>query len=281
MSDNNQIPAVDCPIDYLVGEASGKILNEYGRFPCKIMCGVYAYLLRGSAKATIDITDYHFHAGDFLLLQPGSFFLIQEFTEDAQIYYMIFSNSFLEKNAYSTPSTMTQLNYFRPVLHFEESHGEVIKGAYELVMKAQNTRPSMLTKQNVGLLYSLFKSTYIEYVKKHFEAPTLPQDRRTEILQEYSSLVIKHYHEWHHVSDYAEAMRLTLPHLCSTIKAVSGKPASELIVDAIITDAKAQLKISNQQVKEIALSLGFDNVAFFNRFFKTHVGLTPKAYRNS
>ncbi|MBQ3633290.1 MAG: AraC family transcriptional regulator, partial [Paludibacteraceae bacterium] len=39
-------------------------------------------------------------------------------------------------------------------------------------------------------------------------------------------------------------------------------------------------KITNLQIKEIALSLGFDNVAFFNRFFKSHVGLTPKAYRN-
>ena len=49
---------------------------------------------------------------------------------------------------------------------------------------------------------------------------------------------------------------------------------------AQVTDAKSQLKITNQQIKEIALNLGFDNVAFFNRFFKAHVGVTPKAYRN-
>ena len=40
-------------------------------------------------------------------------------------------------------------------------------------------------------------------------------------------------------------------------------------------------KITNLQVKEIALSLGFDNVAFFNRFFKARVGVTPKAFRNA
>ena len=48
-----------------------------------------------------------------------------------------------------------------------------------------------------------------------------------------------------------------------------------------MTDAKAQLKITNLQVKEIAMSLGFENLAFFNRFFKTHTGMTPKSYRNS
>ena len=41
----------------------------------------------------------------------------------------------------------------------------------------------------------------------------------------------------------------------------------DIIIEAILTDAKSQLKITNMQIKEIALSLGFDNVAFFNRFF--------------
>ena len=106
-------------------------------------------------------------------------------------------------------------------------------------------------------------------------------NRKTEIYQDYCQLVLKHYHEWHHVSQYADAMRLTLPHLCSTIKAVGERTAGDIIIEALITDAKSQLKITNLQIKEIALSLGFDNVAFFNRFFKAHVGQTPKAYRNA
>jgi YesN/AraC family two-component response regulator len=105
-------------------------------------------------------------------------------------------------------------------------------------------------------------------------------DRKSEIFQEYSDLVMKHYQEWHHVSEYAEAMHITVPHLCSTIKQASHRTAGDLIVEAIITDAKAQLKLSIAPIKEIGLSLGFENVAFFNRFFKTHTGVTPKNYRN-
>jgi AraC-like DNA-binding protein len=76
-------------------------------------------------------------------------------------------------------------------------------------------------------------------------------------------------------------MRLTLPHLCSTIRSASERTAGDIIIDAILTDAKAQLKLTTTQIKEIAASLGFENVAFFNRFFKSHTGITPKAYRNS
>ena len=105
-------------------------------------------------------------------------------------------------------------------------------------------------------------------------------DRKSEIYQEYSELVMKHYHEWHHVAEYASAMHITVPHLCSTIKQASSRTAGDLIVEAIITDAKAQLKLSISPIKEIAGCLGFENVAFFNRFFKTHTGITPKNYRN-
>ena len=70
MQDKN-IPLLDCPVDFLIGDASGKIMNEYGRFPCKIQCGVYAFLVRGWAKATINITDYEFQRNDVLLLEPG------------------------------------------------------------------------------------------------------------------------------------------------------------------------------------------------------------------
>jgi len=75
-------------------------------------------------------------------------------------------------------------------------------------------------------------------------------------------------------------MRITLPHLCSTIRSVSERTAGDIIIDAILTDAKAQLKLTTRQIKEIAMSLGFDNVAFFNRFFKSHTGSTPKSYRS-
>ena len=35
MSEANNIPLLDCPKDYLIGDASGKVMNEYGRFSVK------------------------------------------------------------------------------------------------------------------------------------------------------------------------------------------------------------------------------------------------------
>lgn len=278
-TEEKNIPLLDCPVDYLIGDASGKVLNEYGRFPCKIKCGVYAYMVRGTARATINITQYDFNEGDVLLLEPGSFLLIHEFSEDALVYYILFSSSFLDKNTFSSRMSLTALQLRSPIVHITPEQGEVIKSFAALLLQATNTTPSMLDSAKMVHIFNLLQTSYASYARSQDEYIMRPMDRRTEIYQDYCQLVLKHYQEWHHVGQYAEAMRITLPHLCSTIKSVSNRTAGDIIIDALLTDAKAQLKITNLQIKEIAISLGFENVAFFNRFFKTHTGMTPKSYR--
>lgn len=281
MEKQKNIPLLDCPVDYLIGDASGKIMNEYGRFPCKIMCGVYAFLVRGSATATINITKYEFNQNDILLLEPGSFLLIHEFSEDALVYYLLFSSSFLEKNTFNSRMSLSAMQLRSPIIHLNPAQAEVIYDMASLLFKATNVEPSMLNSEKMVHIFNLLQTAYSNYAQSSEDMIIKPLDRKMEIYQDYCQLVMKHYHEWHHVSQYADAMRLTLPHLCSTIRSASERTAGDIIIDAILTDAKAQLKLTTTQIKEIAASLGFENVAFFNRFFKSHTGITPKVYRNS
>lgn len=276
---DTKIPLLDCPRDFLIGDASGKIMNEYGRFPCKIKCGVYAFMVRGTAKATINITQYDFEENDVLLLEPGSFLLIHECSEDALVYYVLFSSAFLDKNTFGSRMSLDAMQLRRPVIHLSAEKGQVIAKMAQVMMDASNCRPSMLTSDKMVHIFNLLQTSYSAYAKTDPNYLVRPQDRKTEIYQDYAKLVLEHYHEWHHVSQYAERLSITLPHLCGVVKSVSDKTAADVINEAILTAAKAQLKLTNHQVKEIALELGFDNVAFFNRFFKAHVGCTPKTYR--
>lgn len=281
MSEKN-IPIVDCPYgDYMIGDASGKLMNEYGRYPCKIMCGVYAFLVRGTAHATINVNEYTFKANDVLLLEPGSFFLIHEFSEDALVYWIVFGSHFLEKHTYNNRMSLTSLQLHSPIISVTDNHAKVLCSLYDTIIMALNAEPSMLDSEKMIHIFNLLQTSYAKYARSQEEYLLKPLDRKTEIYQEYCRLVLAHYQEWHHVNQYAQAMRLTLPHLCSTIKSVGKRTAGDIINEAILNDAKSQLKITNLQIKEIAHTLGFDNVAFFNRFFKSHVGVTPKTFRNS
>lgn len=278
---SENIPLIDCPIDYIFGEASGNILNEYGRFPCKIQCAVYAYMLQGTARATLNITQYEFQENHLIYVQPGSFFLVHGFSEDARLVYIVFSSSFVEKNSYGARRFSLPSQSYNPIVRLNQEQAQVVTLFSSLLEKAINCTPSMVSVDRMVHVFNLIQQTYFELFASMDKRQSHLQDRKTEIYQEYSDLVLRHYHEWHHVASYADALCITVPHLCSTIKAASGRTAGDIIVDAILMDAKAQLKITTVPIKEIANVLGFENVAFFNRFFKTHVGVTPKYYRNN
>ena len=249
----NDIPLIDCPIDYIFGEASGKVLNEYMRFPCKILCGVYAFMVKGTARATVNITQYDFHENDLIYLAPNSFFLVHEFSEDAQLSYIIFSSSFLEKNAYSIRRPRLVTVDACQIVNVTSEQAKIITDFSQLIEGAVNCSPSMLNSERMVHIYNLVHLVFQDYFVANSDATSKVMDRKTEIYHEYSELVMKHYHEWHHVSDYAEALHITVPHLCSTIKQASSRTAGDLIVEAILTDAKAQLKLSVTPIRRSLL----------------------------
>ena len=149
----------------------------------------------------------------------------------------------------------------------------------DLMMDASNCEPSMLTLPIMVQVYNI-----IQQLISDFASDNQPQNRthsrKQELTQQFSDLVAANYQREHQLSYYADRLHVTLPHLCSTIKDVTGKTAAFFIAETILTDAKSQLKLTDTPVKEIAVSLGFDNVMFFNKYFKTHVGVSPKTYRN-
>lgn len=105
------------------------------------------------------------------------------------------------------------------------------------------------------------------------------QSRKYEIYQEFLQLAMKHYTVHHGASFYANELGLSLPHFCSTIKKAAGNTPLEVIASIILMEAKSRLKSADEPVKNIALSLGFNNISFFNKFFKQHTGITPQEYR--
>ena len=185
MQQKKNIPLLDCPVDYLIGDGSGKIMNEYGRFPCKIMCGVYAFMVRGTASATINITKYEFRENDVLLLEPGSFLLIHQFSEDALVYYILFSSSFLEKNTFNSRMSLSSLQLHSPVIHLSNDRAEIIKDFASLMFKATNTEPSMLNSEKMVHVFNLLQTAYSNYAQSQDEYIIKPIDRKMEIYQDY------------------------------------------------------------------------------------------------
>jgi AraC family transcriptional regulator, transcriptional activator of pobA len=79
--------------------------------------------------------------------------------------------------------------------------------------------------------------------------------------------------------DFADKLSIHVNHLNRAIKETTGKTTTEHIAERLTIEAKALLKHTNWNISEISYSLGFEQPAHFNNFFKKHAAVTPTAYR--
>ncbi|WP_232516389.1 helix-turn-helix domain-containing protein [Chitinophaga caeni] len=56
-------------------------------------------------------------------------------------------------------------------------------------------------------------------------------------------------------------------------------PATHMIQNRILLEAKRLLQASECSIKEIAYELGFNDLAYFSNFFKTQTGYSPRQFK--
>jgi len=61
--------------------------------------------------------------------------------------------------------------------------------------------------------------------------------------------------------------------------AVTGRPPIELVHSRVLVEAERQLRYTSMPVTQVAYYLGFDDPAYFTRFFTRRMGLSPRAFR--
>jgi AraC family transcriptional regulator, transcriptional activator of pobA len=64
------------------------------------------------------------------------------------------------------------------------------------------------------------------------------------------------------------------------VRTETGCNVQSLIHARLAREAKRRLFHVAAPVSKLAFELGFDDPAYFCRFFKRHVGLSPRAYRS-
>jgi AraC family transcriptional activator of pobA len=79
--------------------------------------------------------------------------------------------------------------------------------------------------------------------------------------------------------DYADRLAVHVNHLNKVLKEITGSTTTEIIGNRVIQEAKILLKQTHWSVSEIAYALGYDDLAYFSKYFKKQTSFTPLAFR--
>lgn len=111
-----------------------------------------------------------------------------------------------------------------------------------------------------------------------FEAQTWPGARDT-LVQRYLSLVDAHFRQHQALAFYADALQVTPDHLSRACRHHSKRSALQVLHDRVMLEARRLLAYTPMPVAEVAGVLGFNDPAYFSKFFARSQGDTPSQYR--
>lgn len=128
-----------------------------------------------------------------------------------------------------------------------------------------------------------FERILVALLRLHSESSAgMPARAKSDLalVQRYRELLEAHFRTEKQLGFYALKLGVTLSKLHAACRTRTGVSASKLLHERIIVEAKRNLLYSNYNVAQIAHAMGFEDPAYFNRFFSQRVGMAPGAFRD-
>lgn len=165
--------------------------------------------------------------------------------------------------------------------HYESNIRDILSQQAEV-----SVMPHGILRQANEKLILLRKQTLVLELFTHLISPptaTTPQPftHKEQIVMQFLQSLVKNYTTERQVAFYADQAGLSQRYFSSIVSERLGMTPIEIITLVTINNAKRLLHEKGVQVKSVAEQLGFPEQFTFRKYFKTHTGMSPRAYQQS
>jgi AraC family transcriptional regulator, transcriptional activator of pobA len=233
---------------------------------------------KAQGKHEIDFGHYPVKSNSVHFVSPGQIHTLHLKKNDG--YVICFSEDFVSLK--SKERLVDSFPYFNnsnyPVLKLTKQLGleleELLKSINQELKKGK-THSIDICRSYLNIILLKLKACYAESLESNKQSVSEKHQKITQ----FKKLIHDNYLSHKTVSDYAEDLFISPNHLNALCKKEEGKTASQLIQERILLEAKRLLYATDLQIKEISFYLRFEDVPYFNRFFKKQTKVSPNEYR--
>ena len=220
-----------------------------------------------------------------IFFNPQVPYTIESTSDDRSGYFCIFKESFftemLRNNIHELPMFATG---GKPSYALNIEQDEYVSQLFQKMLNE--------IKSDYKFKYDLLRNYVTELIHYALKvAPTetlyLHPDANSRITSVFTELLERQFpiespsqrFTLRSAKDYAEQLAVHVNHLNRAIRQTTGKTTTDHIFERLTSEAIALLKHTNWNISEISYSLGFEEPAHFNNFFKKQTATTPSVYR--
>ena len=170
-----------------------------------------------------------------------------------------------------------------PVIKMNQTEVDLMMKYYELLVFKMDHPEMNFGRETVRDIIRCFAYDLLSNINRHLdndvEGDMLRQGDR--IYRRFMLLLAENTNVNRSVKSYADELCVSPKYLTSVCRKHSQFTASELIATSIVSRIKQLLLYSDLSIKEVAAEMGFDNLSFFGKYVRKHLGLSPNKYRKA
>jgi AraC-like DNA-binding protein len=171
---------------------------------------------------------------------------------------------FLNTHSEGSPIVQLETDQFSELLHISQTMG---------TEKARNDG------SNQEVIRSYLHIFLLKCLQYQTHKQSNQQSEGHILFHKFKTLLEKAYTKEHMASYYAAELMISSKKLNDVCKTFSGFTLHNLIKNRLMLEAKRRLLHSNNSVKEIGHQLGFEDPAYFNRFFRKEVEMSAASFK--
>ena len=231
--------------------------------------GYYAIgiCIEGEATQMIDFERIELRGNDIMLIVPGQVHHHIDIKPGSG-WFIAFSTAFLTGQSVTLPLAVS------PKITLSEDDFTQVLTISKLMDKEYREQAP-----EYAAVLQHYLSVLITLLQRNTN--TAGSQSGPTLLIRYKELLATHFLQWTKPTQYASALHISADHLNEVVKQYTGQTASAMIIERRVLEAKRLLLHAKESVKEIAWHLQFNEVSYFNKFFKQHTGCTPASFRES
>ena len=255
---------------------------------CVMHYGLYAIYLKENkgCKLSYGRTPYDFDEMTVTSFAPGQVVKVEPNPDVpfAKFTALVFHPDLLNRTALGRQ--MSRYEFFdyssTEALHLSVQEVEVFKGVIAMIEQelhhAIDKHTRELIVSNIELLLNYCLRFYDRQFITREEINHSVVKRFMELLDDYiSSKALREGLPT--VAYFADKCCLSSGYFGNLVRVETGRTAKDIIADRLLAHAKQLLNDDTLTITMISERMGFDYPQHFVRFFKSHTGKTPSAYR--
>lgn len=240
----------------------------------------FGLCLQGEFRFRIDYREYRISSGELFTVLPRHLFtpLPIPNPDSSDVRFLTVPLDEIHRSPLTPDLDLLRKAEESPTLTPDREKLRQIVMLWELMEQyaTPDLRASQIREALIPALLLIITTLIEEQPPQGDEHPVVRQEQLT---QRFFDLLLEHHEREHRVAFYADRLCITAKYLSSAVKSVTGYPAQVWINEAVVMQAKRQIRATERSIQQISESLHFATSTSFVRFFRQHTGSTPLEYR--